>query len=145
MTRPADWIRPAVILFVLAAPAVGVRIASHFSDDPYLQPLALTSERIASAGERREGEGLAAVEVRVDWGRDWAGAMTQADLRGTIARSLASQTDLFWFRFRETEGKRVGVSFRVGPNIFGPYPPGGMRDGIHSALVALGATNGANR
>ncbi|WP_306006774.1 hypothetical protein [Aquicoccus porphyridii] len=145
MERDTDWIRPVVILVLLAAPAIGVHIASHFSDDPHLQPLAISSERGASASGGRVESGLAMVEVDVDWGQDWAGRMSRVELRDAIARSLSSQTDLYRVRFREAPGARIGVSFRVGPNVFGPYPPGGMRDGIHSALVALDTTNRSKR
>ncbi|WP_372612066.1 hypothetical protein [Aquicoccus sp.] len=140
MDRETDWIRPVVILFLLAAPAVGLRVASHFADDPDLRPLAITSGRPVAYSQGRAEAGPAMIEVSVNWGEDWAGAMKRAALRDMIARSLASRTDLYLIRFQDVPGARVKLYFRVGPNVFGPYPPEGMRDGLHSALVALSAT-----
>lgn len=135
------WLRPILILLFLAAPAVGVRIASHFSDDPYLQPLALTSEGLAAIGERGSAYGQAMIEVEVDWGRDWEGRMTRAALREQIARSLSRRTDNYRFRFRDAPGTGIAVSFVVGSNRYGPFGPGTMSSGVYSALVALDMAN----
>lgn len=142
MEREADWIRAVVILLLLAAPAIGVRTASHFLDDPDLQPLAATSGRVAGDGRGLEKAASVVIEVQVHWGEDRAGVMKPAALRDAIARSLASQTDRYRIRIDEVPGARLEVYFRVGPNAYGPYPPGRLRDGVHSALVALKASLG---
>lgn len=131
-----NWLRPILIIVFLAALAVSIRIASHYSDDPYLQPLALTAEGLAAAGEGEEADGFAVIDVEVLWGRDWDGQITRTGLRRIIGQSLKRQTDYLRFSIREMPGNRVTVSFVVGPNRYGPYAPGAMSDGLHAALTA---------
>lgn len=135
MENDTGLLRPLMIVFLLAAPAVAQRVLSYFIDDPYLQPLALTVEGLAAAGEEI-GDGTW-INVQVGWGRDFEGAMTEDRLRGVIAKALAHRTDRFYFVVRDQPGDAVEVSFFVGANRYGPFPPSAMVGGINSALMAL--------
>lgn len=145
MGEPSSIYRPILMISLLALPAVSIKIMSYYSGNPYLQPLNLTVEGMASVGEDGQATGMVPVMVRVDWGRDLQSQVTQEALRRVIAKSLSSHTDLFRFDFRDVPGARVGVIFEVGPNSFGPYPPSAMSDGIKLALAALQLTNGPRK
>lgn len=139
----AGLLRAFIVLFLLAAPAVSLRIASHFSDNPYLQPLALTAEGLAAAeGGNYLGE-APRIDVTVDWGERWHGRMSRAELRAAIAAALESQTRYYRIVFRDVPGRGIGIRFDVGGNSYGPYAPGGMVAGIDTALIALRLTAGA--
>ena len=141
MDSVASVIRPLLVILLLAAPALGFRVLSYFSDDPYLQPLDLTVEGLAKVGDGPESRHTT-VEVNVGWGRQYSGAITQDHLKNVIATSLESQTSYYKFRFHDVPGRRINVSFLVGNNRYGPFAPGGMVDGIDAALIALRMTNG---
>ena len=128
-------IRPLLIVFLLAAPALLQKLASLYFDDPYLQPLALTQEALA-AQEERSGES-AFIAVRVGWGRDYAGPLTQGRLRAELSGIMVHQTDRYFVDFDEVAGSGIGVGFRVGANAYGPYPPAQMARGLEAALIAL--------
>lgn len=137
MNTPYDFIRPALIIFLLAAPALSIKLVSLYSDDPYLQPLHITKEGLAAIAERNEQDGLASIRVDVSWGRDFDGPMTQEQLKRRLNATLDAQTDRFFFNFNTVAGDQIGVSFIVGANRYGPYPPNGMVNGIELALIAL--------
>jgi hypothetical protein len=134
-TTRSDWLRALLIVVLLAAPALLQRLASHFIDDPYLQPLALTVEGLASSGEPT-GDG-SYIHVQVDWGRGYGGPATRDGLRRVIEQSLGHRTTRFYLDFRDRPGDRIGVSFVVGANAYGPYAPSGMARGIDAAFMAL--------
>ncbi len=131
--------RVFLIIFLLAAPATSVHIASYFSDDPYLRPLDLTVEKLDAVGERRDG--VAYIDVDLYWGRDRQSRQSRADLVDSISSSLRWQTDFFTVKVHETEGSRAGVAFNVGPNRYGPYPPARVAEGLDLALEAMRMTN----
>ncbi|UYV38517.1 hypothetical protein N4R57_05460 [Rhodobacteraceae bacterium D3-12] len=135
------FIRPALVILFLAAPAVSLKVVSTYSNDPYLQPLHITKESLAAAAMGDDFDGLAAIRVDVDWGQGFDGAMTRDRLRQMLSATLDAQTDYFMFKFRDVPGNRIGVSFTVGANHYGPYPPGGLTDGLYLALTALRMTN----
>lgn len=135
------WLRPIIVIFLLAAPAVTQRIASHYLDKPELLPLGLTLEDLAASGEDL-GAGPW-IKIAVDWGEDYGGQMTRDHLRKTITVPLDHQTDRFFFVFSDVPGDAVGISFIVGPNTYGPYPPGGVARGLNTALAALHMTQAA--
>ena len=141
MRREKHLFRVLLVIFILASPALAARILSEFFDVQYLQPLAITKESVEAYEEATEGDGFVIVDVSVAWGRDWTGTLTQAQLRETISKTLAHQTELYRFSFEDVEGEDIGVTFTVGPNSYGPFPPGQTARGIKSALLALKMTN----
>jgi hypothetical protein len=62
-----------------------------------------------------------------------------------IANTLKHQTEFYRFEFHDMPGGRIDVTFVVGPNSYGPFPPSRMVAGVNSALVALRMTNGPER
>lgn len=142
MNNNGNLIRVILAILLLATPAVSLRILSIYINAPYLQPLALTQEGLAAAGEGEDGGGFTRIDVHVGWGRDWNGGMTQDQLRNVIAVTLNPQTEFYHFEFDDQPGEKIDVTFVVGPNRYGPYPPGRMITGIRSALAALRLTNG---
>lgn len=135
MSRTRQILRPLLIVFALAAPALIQNAASHFTDNPYLRPLGITAEDIARSGEKL-GDGPW-IDVKVAWGRDFAGPLTRDALRETITRAIAYRTNRYYVAFDERPGARVDVTFEVGRNHFGPFPPGGMAQGIELAFSAF--------
>ena len=135
MDRLSGLVRPLFIVFLLATPAIIQRVASEFSDNPYLRPLALTQEGLAAAN-RDLGEGPW-IKVRVGWGDGYDGALSREHLRQVIAAPLEHQTDRYVVMFRDIPGDRVDVRFEVGANSYGPYSPGGVVNGLNAALAAL--------
>ncbi len=142
MDSNRNLIRVIIATLFLSTPAVAIHILSNYYDAPHLQPLALTKESVAAAENGNEGNGFARIDVRVDWGNDWAGMMTQTRLREVIAKTLEPQTEFYHFEFDNLPGEQIDVTFVVGPNSYGPFPPSRMIAGIKSALIALRMTNG---
>ncbi len=142
MSGKGNLIRVTMAILILALPAVTLSVLSNYYDAPYLQPLDLTEEGFATANAGTAGTGLARIDVQVDWGRDWPGTLTQTQLRDVIATTLQAQTKHYSFDFVDVPGARIEVTFIVGRNIYGPFPPGQMVSGINSALIALKMTNG---
>ena len=144
MDSPASLIRPILIVLCLAAPAISLRIASNYSDNPYLQPLDLTEEGLAAVGEGGERYGFTRIDVHVSWGRGWSGRTTQNQLRNQLVATLDQQTELYFVEIQDAPGDAIGITFTVGPNRYGPFPPSRMIDGLNSALIALRMTNRPN-
>ena len=142
MLYQSNLLRVITVVMCLAAPAVTIHIASDIYNAPYLKPLALTEESVAAAGARSEGETHVTIDVLVDWGSDWAGSATQESFREILAKTLEPQTKLYHIEFEEIPGELIYVTFVVGHNSYGPFPPSQMVSGIQSALVALRMTNG---
>ena len=137
MSTSSNLLRTLLVIFLLAAPATALKIASFFSDNPYLQPLALTREGLAAFGEGGFDGATTHVEIRVNWGRGWPGPLTRAQLRTTLTDAIAPWTDRYRFDFHNGKGTDVTVTFIVGPNRYGPYPPGQLANGLNTALIAL--------
>lgn len=135
-------IRVIAIVSLLAAPAMTVRFLSSFYDLPHLLPLGLTEQNVAAARRNGYGDTSARINVTVDWGRDWSGAITQERLREVIAQTLSAQTKMYHIQFEDARGDRIDVTFAVGPNKYGPFSLGQMASGVQSALIALRMTNG---
>ncbi len=123
-----------VIVFLAALPGGGAYLFYHFTKNPLLQPLGLTRERLAEI----EGEGqYISIIVHLEWGRDYAGEMSHTELREIIRTAFFNRTDEVVFKYKEVPGDEIGVTFVVGPNRYGPYPPNRMIDGIIPSTVAL--------
>lgn len=137
-----NLMRALVPVLVLAAPALALRAFSDYFDAPHLQPLGLTRESVAAVEGDYDGAGFARVDVSVSWGQNWDGALTPARLRDVLAEALETQTNYYFITVEDVPGRDIGVTFHVGPNSYGPYPPGAMTAGITSALMALNMTNG---
>ena len=129
------------ILTVVTFPALLMTIAFYITDNPSLRPLSVTVEKLAILEGSTDD---VAIYVHVDWGQDRTGTATKADLHKLVSDVLGRRTDNYVFRFNDVPGDRIGVTFVVGPNRYGPYPPARMLDGIAPALVALDMTLDAN-
>lgn len=138
----SNLIRLFVFALIPALPVAIVWTYSGYYQDPYLLPLESTKASSTAVRERKVEENLATIEVNVDWGSDWTGSMTQAKLRELVASALGHQTEFYRFNFEDQPGEQVDITFVVGPNSYGPFPPGQMISGIKSALIALRMTNG---
>ena len=132
----------AVTCTVLALPAVGVGVLYYLTNDPSLRPLSITREKLADIDGQTE---YTLIFVHVNWGRERVGGMTKADLRKMISDTLFYRTDSYIFKFQEVTGDAISVTFVVGANRYGPYPPSRAVDGIIPALVALDMTRNTNR
>lgn len=143
MDSTRNLIRAITPVLVLAAPALALRLFSEYFDAPHLQPLGLTRENVAAVEGGYDGLEFARVGVSVRWGRDWEGALTPARLRALIEAALETQTNYFNISLEEFAGREIGVTFAVGPNSYGPFPPDQITPGITSALMALKLTNGS--
>lgn len=125
-------------IFVVAAlPAALAFLYYHFTQNPLMQPLGITREKLAAVEGQTE---FVSIVVQVDWGQDRDGGVTQAEFRETLTRAFATRTDEVVFRFSDVPGKAIGVTYVVGPNRFGPYPLNRAVDGIVPATVALAMT-----
>ncbi len=142
MDQNRSLTRALLVVVLLAAPALTIRAISEYNDDQNLLPLAQTREARVGTYEGRESKGFARIDVRVDWPRGWTGAITQKSLKDVISNTLKHQTEYYRIEFVERVGEQIEVTFDVGPNRYGPFPPGRMLDGIETALVALRMTNG---
>ena len=143
MRNPRTFFKVMLAVALLAAPAVSLHVLTNYYDAPHLQPLALTSETAAVLDEAHGGGPFARIDVNVDWGTEWNETLTPEALRQKLVNTLKHQTNHYQFNFNDIPGDRVDVTFVVGPNSYGPFPPGGMISGITSALVALRTTNRA--
>lgn len=137
-----NLMRAVTPVLVLAAPALALRFFSEYFDAPHLQPLGLTRENVAAVEGGYDGAEFARVDVSVRWGQEWGGALTPSRLRELLAGALETQTNYYFITVEEVPGREIGVTFHVGPNSYGPFPPGQMTTGITSALMALKMTNG---
>jgi len=129
--------------FILAFPALGLLIAYKITDNPLLQPLNLDKDAIADY--ERGGVAKTSIFVHVNWGVDHPKSSTKNDLQNLVSSAMDNRTDNYVFRFRNVPGNKAEVTFVVGPNRYGPYPPAGMIRGIIPALAALELTERANR
>lgn len=142
MENKGNFFRFILIIFLLAAPAVSIRLYSNYYNASHLQPLALTRESLGVGKRGRQGEGLARIDVQIRWGRDWTGSMTRSRLRDVISASLKHQTEYYYIDFHERSGAQVDITFIVGSNTYGPFPSNRFVSGLKSALVAQKMTNG---
>lgn len=131
-------IRIVAIILFLAAPAGIIYILSHFYDNPYLQPLDLNWKEVAATGEEL---GFARIDVHINWGQDWSGTTTRAELHDMIAATLEAKTEFYRFEFHDQPGENIDVTFVVGSNSYGPFPPRQMIEGIKPAILALKMVN----
>ncbi len=130
------------ICLILTLPAAGVGVLYYYTNDPSLRPLAITREKLADIDGQTE---YTLIFVHVDWGQEREGGMTKAEFRAMISDTLFFRTDDYIFKFKDVPGDEVSVTFVVGPNRYGPYPPARAIDGIVNALVALDMTRNARR
>ncbi|MFD1160338.1 hypothetical protein [Roseovarius aestuarii] len=142
MDRYKNYIRTLSVIAILALPALTIRLLSAQNEDLYLLPLAPTNEARLTDHEGKERKGFARIDVRVDWPQEGSETVTQAKLESQISKVLKHQTEFYKIEFTEQPGTRIDVTFTVGQNIYGPFPPEGMIEGIRVALVALRMTNG---
>ncbi len=140
MTRTRQYMLLSAVIITLVLPAAGAFWLYYYTKNPYWRPLGITREKLAAVS--REAK-YVAISVVVDWGRDRMGGLSQDQLRAQISATLNMRTDDYFFRFREVPGNDIGVSFSVGPNLYGPYPPDRMIEGISPALEALEMTRNA--
>ncbi|MDQ2093113.1 hypothetical protein [Rhodalgimonas zhirmunskyi] len=144
-SKGAGW-RSALIIAGLALPPLALNILSHFFDNPYLQPLNLTQEGLSGIGELEEvGISGTKIDVRVDWGTERTGTLTQEKFANTLGAALRSQTVYYSFHFNEVPGRSIRVTFVVGQNSYGPFSTAELSDGMKLALTAQQMTNKANR
>ena len=122
------------LIICVALPAGGALALYYFTGNPLLRPLGITQEKLADVDASPEN---ASIMVEVKWGRDHKGRLTQSDVRCHVADAFKTNTDDFFFRFLEVEGETIGISFVVGSNRYGPYPPGRIINGMIPSLVAL--------
>ena len=142
MNQNRSLTRALLVVVLFAAPALTIRAISEYYGDQNLLPLAQTRETRAETYEGSDSKGFARIDVRVEWPRGWTGSMTQQSLKDVISNTLKHQTEYYRIEFIEQMGEQIEVTFDVGPNSYGPFPPGRMLDGIETALVALRMTNG---
>ena len=141
MENNGNLFRVILIISLLALPAIGLRILSHYSSDPYLQPLALSEVNVAAVGNGRGGGNVTKIVVHVDWGGASNEHLTKEGLRDLLTKTLTKQTEQFHIIFYDTPGSKIVVTFKVGPNSYGPFPPTKISNGLHSALIALRMTH----
>lgn len=134
------YILVIAILLLTGLPATGAYFLYVFTKNPSLRPLGISQEKLAAV----EGPAKSvSIQVHVDWGSDRTGAVTQADLRKLISGTLSTRTEDFIFEFNDVPGDQIGVTFVVGANRYGPFPPGRLIEGIVPALAALDMTKRA--
>ncbi|ABV92828.1 hypothetical protein Dshi_1086 [Dinoroseobacter shibae DFL 12 = DSM 16493] len=140
MDSSRRYILLSVIILCAALPAIGAFLLYFVTQNPTLRPLGLTKEQLVEF----EGDAEAlAIRVTVDWGRDQVPEARKAELRALIADRLIIYTDDFAITMRDVPGDRVGVTFKVGANEYGPMAPEQMMDGIIPSLIALDMTKKA--
>lgn len=142
MTGYRNYLFLFAIYGILALPAAGVLVLYYFTKNPNLQPLGITREKLADVEGQTD---YISIFVHVDWGQDRTSGMTKSDLRETIANVFSHRTGSYVFKFKDVPGDAIGVTFVVGPNRYGPYPPFRMIEGIPPALIALDMTLKASR
>lgn len=127
----------AIIFFVIslfAMPALGSLFLYNITGNPYLRPLAISRESLATFdGPTR----TISIEVNVQYGVERSVSPSKEKLRQAIIKAFSGHTEAFHFKFVESSGDGIEVTFVVGPNRYGPYPPGSMSKGMIPALEAL--------
>ncbi len=114
-------------IFLLALPAFGALALYKFTNNPYFRPLGISKDAVAAV----DGQTSAvSIEIQVRWGINSRSSLSKVELRELISDTFSTRTDAFHFDISEVEGDNVRVTFIVGPNRYGPYPPGRMVDGI---------------
>ncbi len=141
MSALQRYVMVAIFILVVALPGGGAFLYYHFTKDPLFQPLGITRERLAEVDGQTE---FVSIGVHVDWGRDRTEGMTRMELRELVAYAFAPMIDEIYFKFLDADGDQIGVTFVVGPNRYGPYPPHRMVEGIVPASVALQMTQRAH-
>jgi len=140
MNSSRNYIFLFVFCIFLALPAAGVNVLYYLTKDPSLRPLGITREKMAEVDGQTE---FISIFVHVDWGRERTGGTTKADLRQMVSDAFFHRTDDYIFKFKDVPGDEIGVTFVIGPNRYGPYPPSRIIEGIVPALVALDMTKKA--
>lgn len=134
------YVMLSVIILCTALPAVGAYGLYFVTQNPTWRPLGLTKEALVQL----EGDSAAlAIRVSVAWGEDHASEVSKVELREWIAETLFIYTDDFAISVRDVPGSEVGVTFRVGANVYGPMRPDQMMEGIIPSLIALDMTKKA--
>jgi hypothetical protein len=141
MNRYSIYIFLFAACLVVTLPALGLGVLSYFTNNPYPRPLAITREKLAGIEGQTQ---FISIFVYVDWGRERTGGATKADLSQMISNTLEFRTSDYVLKFKEVPGDGIDVTFVVGPNRYGPYPPGRMIEGIVLALAALDMTKKAS-
>ena len=137
MSASRRYLMLLAIVLIVALPGGGAYLYYYLTDDPLLQPLGLTRERLAEIEGQTE---FLSIMVHVDWGQDRAGGITQVEFRDLLRVAFSTRTDEIVFKFNDVPGHDIAVTYVVGPNRFGPYAPGEMVQGIHPSWVAFEMT-----
>ncbi len=124
-------------LAALTLPAASLTLYSVVTGDPNYRPLGVTAEALEFFVETNE---TAALGIHVAWGQDRTGSLTHADLRNFITDAIIRRTTDYYIKFHEVPGTGIGITFRVGVNRFGPYPPARMAEAIAPVTAALQMT-----
>lgn len=123
-------------IVAVAAPAAIALLAFYITGDPRLRPLSLTEDQMVEV-EPPVADGLVRVEVH------WASTETTTAPALALARSIkatfeAKGQDAWVLVLRDFSGAESHVLYRVGTNVFGPYPLGSAAKGVRPALKAVG-------
>lgn len=126
-------------LFVsaVAAAALPSVIALGYSKanrDPTLRPLWATAERLAEADSP---EKLYEITVLVEWGASSSLLIAPEALKADLNRMLKDYPVNYHIRMVKTAGPQVAISYLVGSNRIGPFPPHRAAEGTNAAIAAF--------
>ena len=121
------------LALLVALPAGGALLLYYFTGDPLLRPLGITQEKLADV---EATPGKASIMVKVHWGIDQVNGPSKSDIRWRVSQAFRTNTDEYYFRFADTPGDQIGISFVIGANRYGPYPADRFINGMIVALEA---------
>ena len=122
----------ASVVAAVATPATLALSAYQITGDPGLRPLAVAIETVSV----RESVDRSAIRVTILWPGDPRSADVAAFAAG-IRDSVVALGPTPHITARAVARGRPGtVTFRTGPNVYGPYPLSGAARGVRSAVAA---------
>ena len=125
------------VILIPALPAAGSLLFYHFTKNPLLRPLGITREKLAEMDGQTD---FLSIMVHIDWGEEQTDGPSKSQVREFISDVFSTRTDEVAFKFTDVPGDDMAITFVVGPNRYGPYPPDQMIEGVIPSTIALEMT-----
>ena len=127
---------PLVVAVMLVSPSLlvaAVYLEDFLSGKPVYRPLGITR---ANVGEVDAPSGGVTIRVKAELGSGWLGPEDRRHFVDQLEKALAARTNDFTLQVVEVPGRRADFTFRVGSNVYGPYPAHRVVDGLQDAVQA---------
>ncbi|HFQ15911.1 MAG TPA: hypothetical protein ENK41_06090 [Rhodobacteraceae bacterium] len=130
--RERGWATLLVAVLLVVGPSAASLLWYAATGNPLLRPLGITRESIRAFDGGGDGTGIVAL---VDWDKNRAGQVTQADMTRALTNAFSVKGIDVWVVFRESDSG-TQVTYKVGRSVIGPYPQSRAAEGIPAAAEA---------